>query len=190
MKLYLVPVIALILAGCVTTENVLRSSPNYLEVGTVDGKLAGQRFYMAIGNVNLYRHRAFGGVTPTGETSESPAAIEVDSLTGEVLRIVTLQPVAERTSTTSSTFSTVTTTTTTKQRYELGALVGGISIIDIHPYASWLDALKALREAAKQMGASGNFRVESLGTVSSTAVTPPVYFHFRWGPDHFRHYHP
>lgn len=190
MKLFVALVFVLPLVGCATMEAVVEGSPNYLKVGSVDANLSGHRFYMAIGSVNLYRRGSFGGVTPTGEVVESPAAIETDLDTGKVLRIVTLQPVAQRTSSTSSTFGAVTTTTTTSQRYELGALVGGISVIDIHHYDTWLDALEALRTAMEQIGASGNFRVESLGTVSSTIVVPPVYFRFRWPPRPFRHDYP
>lgn len=170
-----VPFVALALAGCATTASVIQGSPNYLKVGSVDSKLAGHSFYMAVGNVNIYRHRAFGGVAPTGKSAESGVAVEVDKSTGRVLELVTLEAIPDEQSSTTSAFSAVTTTVTKNTGYVLAPLRGGISVIDIHHYSSWLDALKALRKAARQIGRSGNFPATGGGSSSTTVIVPPFF---------------
>lgn len=184
MKILAVPFAALVLAGCATTASVIQGSPNFLRVGSIDSGLAGHAFYMAVGNVNIYRHRAFGGVAPTGKSAESGVALEVDKSTGRILQMVTLQTSPNQESSTSSAFNTVTTTVTNSTSYVLGSLEGGISVIDIHSYASWLDALKALRTAAKQIGRSGNFPAASGGSSSTTVIIPPFFPGMWLGPWH------
>lgn len=187
LKLLAIPLAALVLAGCATTASVIQGSPNFLKVGSTDSTLAGHSFYMAIGNINLYRHRAFGGVAPTGQSAESGVAVQVDKSTGRVLQMVTLQAAPDEQSSTTSELNTVTTTTTQSTGYVLAPLEGGMSVIDIHHYSSWLDALKALRTAAHQIGRSGNFAVTGGGSSSTTVIVPPFFGGIWFGPWH--HFH-
>lgn len=184
MKVCLLPILCLILASCATSPAVLQGSPDYLTVGSVKSNLKGSDFYMAIGNVNLYRHRAFGGVTPTGRSAESAASLQVDRATGRVERIVTLQAVAKQITTTSTTLNTVTTIVENDRSYVLGELIGGISVIDIHPYPTWLDALTAMRKATDALGESGNFRVSTQNNVTTTILPPPFFGWFALPPPH------
>lgn len=185
MKIAWIPFVCLVLAGCATMPKIVRGSSNYLGVGSVKSSLKGNGFYLAIGEVDLYRHRAFGGVAPLGRTRESAAGLQVDSATGRVERIVTFQPVAEQSATTTTSGNTVTTTVETNRHYVIGDLIGGISVIDIHPYPSWLDVLAAMRKATSDLGGSGNFEVVPQATVSTAVVVPPP---FHWSPWRWRHF--
>lgn len=182
IKFIAIPLASLFLVGCATTAAVIQGSPNFLKVGSLDSKLAGHSFYMAVGEVNIYRHRAFGGLAPTGESAESGVAIEVDKSNGRVKRLVTLQASSDAQSMTTSGFGGATTTVTNDTRYVLAPLEGGVSVIDLHPYSSWLGAIKALRTAAKQIGRSGNFPAESQSSSTTTVVVPP-FFGWMWFGD-------
>lgn len=177
MKAYLLPPLFLLLAGCATVPRIVQGSPNYLAVGAVRSNLVGNSYYMAIGDVNLYRPRAFGGIAPTGATGESAVAIQVDQTIGRVQRIVTLQPYLQQQETAGAVGTVIVTNTT---RLRLANLIGGISLIDIHHYATWLAAVKAMRAADAALGTSGNFRPAPGSSVSVTVAAPPVYWWLPW----------
>lgn len=172
----------LLLAGCATLPRITQDTPNYLAKGMVKENLKGESFYMAVGDVNLYRPRAFGGFAPTGRTIESPVAIQVNAASGLVDRVVTLQPYVQETSTTAvGPFLWGSVVTINRTAYRLGDLIGGISIIDIHPYPTWVDAVKAMHSAVRDLGTSGNFVAPAAGSVATTyTYVPPVRFWFFW----------
>ena len=175
---------SLLFAGCATLPRITDGSPNYLAKGMVKENLRGHSFYMAIGDVNLYRGRVFGGYAPTGRTRESPVAIQVNAASGQIERIVTLQPYIQETSTSAvGPFLWGSIVTINKTAYRLGDLIGGVSIIDIHPYPEWLAALKAMHSAVGDLGASGNFVAPAASSVATTYTyvpPPPVHFWFFW----------
>lgn len=185
MKIYGLPLVFLVLVGCATMPLIVADSPDYVAVGSVRSDLKGHSFYLAIGQVDLYRHRAFGGVASIGRVAESPAALRVDRATGKVERMVTLQEVAEQKTTTATSINSVTTIVHNKRSYVLGELIGGMSIIDVHPHSSWLESLAAMRKAAEDMGSSGNFRVSTDTSVSTTVFSPPI---IRWFPRRWHHF--
>jgi hypothetical protein len=181
----LIPLLLLVaLGGCATTSQITKGSADYLAVATVSEKLKGHSFYLAIGDVDLYRHNWTGKVVPTGHTAEAAAAVQVDSATGQVQKLVTLQPTVEAPSDWLNAAAVA-----GAGPYAVGDLVGGIAVIDIQPHPTWLDTLEALQKATKTLGSSeanAAARRWYRSTVIIAAPFPQPVFHFGWDWEHHR----
>src|SRR5271169_1535017 len=90
-KAFLATLAMLAIAGCATTPEITKGSSNFIQKGTVSAKLKDNDFYMAIGEVDLYRYGLFGNLVPSGQTVEIAVVIQADKDTGEALRIATMQ---------------------------------------------------------------------------------------------------
>lgn len=148
--------LSLVLFGAWSATAYAQSYTGYLQVGSVVGELAGHRFYVATGEVHLYRVGYLGNQSDTGQQVESAAAVRVDSATGRVLKIVTLQPNGSGGSGTGSSAEN-SATVAGGQEYVVSDLLGGIQVSDIEPYGTWLDAIQAMKQAIVQLNAVGQF---------------------------------
>jgi hypothetical protein len=168
MKLFSLGFAAVVLAGCASMPVPSAHPSNFLDVGTVYPKLAGNTFYMATGQVDLYKYGFWGDLQKTGKKIDMAVAIQADSDTGRVQRIATLQPDG------------------VTGQY-VGELKGGILLTDFQSYPHWLDAVSAMESAVGKLNpVSANY-----GAVTQTngavvfVATPPVWV-WGWG----YHYHP
>ncbi len=160
-------VFALVLAGCASMPVATTRPSNFLDVGVVYPKLSGNTFYMATGQVDLYKYGLWGDLKKTGKKIDMAVAIQADPGTGQVQRIATLQPDG------------------VTGQY-VGELKGGILLTDFQPYPHWLDAVSAMEEAVSKLNpveAGYGSVSQNNGTVVFVAG-PPVFW--GWG---YR-YHP
>ena len=157
MKRYAVSILLPILFGAAALPLFAQSSLGYLEQGMVSAQLSGHSYYVAMGEVNLYRVGFLGSQASTGQTVESAAAIRVDKNTGKIERIVTLQPNVRGTQTSGHSAQDNSATAAGSARYVIGDLIGGITVADIEPYGTWLDALRAMRQAITELRVVGQF---------------------------------
>ncbi len=161
-----------ILFGAAAIPLLAGSFAGYVKQGTVSPELAGHSFYVAIGEVSLYRVGFLGSQASTGQTAESAAAVRVDKRTGRVERIVTLQPNVYGASGSSNTENTA--IATGSPQYVIGDLLGGMNVADIEPYGTWLDALRAMRQAISELRAVGQFAGTGQPASASSQVPPVV----------------
>jgi hypothetical protein len=179
MKGIVVAFLFLALVGCATTAPLItKDSPNYIEKGTVSSELKGKSFYVAVGQVDLYRYDLFGYLNPVGKAVESAAAIQADKETGEAKRLVTLQPVGPGIWEDAAVGWRNSVTVIGDRSYGVGDLVGGISVTDLQPYPTWLDALAALKKAIRQLDpfAGTQLIVTAERFYPTVIVPPPVFF--------------
>jgi hypothetical protein len=165
------------LAGCATAPHVGKGATNYLEKGMASAKFKGNEFYMAIGQVDLYKYGFWGNLKPSGKTVDIAVVIQADADTGQILRIATLQPQdPDETSRPSSYENGV--AVTNGSPFALGDLRGGISITDVQSYPRWLDALDAMRKAINDLSTYTSYASD--GQHYIVAVEPTVSFRFGW----------
>jgi hypothetical protein len=179
---------ALVLANCATAPQVIRGSSNYLEKGMTSPMVKGGEFYMATGQVDLYKYDLWGTLKPSGKTVDIAVVIQADAGTGQVLRIATLQPRDPDLPANSSGYENG-AVVLGNSPYLIGDLRGGISITDIQPYPRWLDAIDAMRKAIADLGTYTNFASVS-GQYVSAVSEPPVFiwWDWRWGRPYYRHW--
>jgi hypothetical protein len=181
----LVPILLLIvLEGCATTSQITKGSAEYLAPGVVDEKLKGHNFYLAIGDVDLYRHNWVGKVVPTGHTAEAAAAVQVNSATGQVQKLVTLQPTIDAPSDWLNAAAVA-----GGGPYAVGDLVGGMAVIDIQPHATWLETLEARQKATKTLESADVNAAARRWYHPTVIVTEPPAFFFGWHWDFHHHHH-
>ncbi len=177
-----------ILAGCATTAQITQKgvarTGQYLAPGVVSDKLKGNSFYLAIGDVDLYRHNWVGKVVPTGQTAEAAVAVQVDSASGQVQRLVTLQPTAG-----APTDWLNAAAVAGSGPYAVGDLVGGISVIDIQPHHTWLETLQALQTATRTLESAPVNAAARRYYYRIIAPPPAFYFGWSWDFGYHRHFH-
>ena len=174
MKTLSVVLFAVLFAGCASTPAAVHPS-NFLDVGAVYPKFKGNTFYMATGQVELYKYGFWGNLEKTGRTIDMAVAIQADPDTGEVQRIAALQP--------TDTYNGI----AGRAGYSVSDLKGGILLTDFQPYPHWLDAITSMEAAIEKL----NPAVPDYGTAAQSNGTvvfiagPPVYG-WGWG---YRHYY-
>ncbi len=167
MKMISLVFAAVVLAGCASMPVVSTRPSNFLDVGVVYSKFAGNTFYMATGQVDLYKYGFWGDLQKTGKKIDMAVVIQADPDTGQVQRIATLQPDG------------------VTGQY-VGDLKGGILLTDYQPYPHWLDAIASMEAAVNKLNpVSANYGsvTQTNGTVVFVAA-PPVW---GWG---YSYYHP
>ncbi len=164
---------ALGLFGCATMPQVEKGASNFLQKGMLSAKLKGNEFYMAVGDVDLYRQGMFGNLKATGKTVETSVVIQADPDTGEALKIATLQSNDAAAASPSDLQNGA--TVANGASYVLADLRGGISVIDIQSFPRWLDAVQAMRDAIGKLSTANGG-----GVVTQTAVVTVVPS-FWWG---------
>jgi len=174
MKRRAFSVLFAILIGVTPLPLFAHSFVGYLKQGMVSGQLAGHSYYVAMGEVSLYRVGFLGSQASTGQTVESAAAVRVDKTTGKVERIVTLQPNSYGTTASGASAPENTATATGAPQYVIGDLIGGIAVADIQPYGTWLDALRAMKQAITELRAVGQFQGSGQQNLTSSQVPPVV----------------
>ena len=147
--------VALAAIGCATMPKIAKGSTAYLQAGMTSPKLEGNEFYMAVGEVDLYRYGLFGNLEPSGKTVEIAAVIQADKATGQAIKIATLQYNADRGARGSDFVNGA--AVANGAPYVLDDLRGGISVIDLQPYPRWLDAIDAMRAAIGKLGTYTSF---------------------------------
>jgi hypothetical protein len=167
-KALLAALAMLAIAGCATTPEITKGSSNYIQKGTVSAKLKDNDFYMAIGEVDLYRYGVFGNLKPSGQTVEIAVVIQADKDTGEALRIATMQSNTSGADAGSPNGVTV----ANGASYVLADLRGGISLIDIQPYPHWLDAIQAMRKAITDLSTYTTYAGTDKGGTVVVAIAP------------------
>src|SRR5271157_1456899 len=165
----------LVIAGCATAPEINKGSPNFIQKGTVSAKLKDNDFYMAIGEVDLYRYGLFGDLAPSGQTVEIAVVIQADKDTGEALRIATMQANTSGAAADSQNGVTL----ADGANYVLADLRGGISVIDIQPYPHWLDAIQAMRKAITDLSTYTTFTGSDQHGFVVVAIAPQ--WHWRGG---------
>jgi hypothetical protein len=170
----------LAIAGCATTPEITKGSSNYIQKGTVSAKLKDNDFYMAIGEVDLYRYGVFGNLKPSGQTVEIAVVIQADKDTGEALRIATMQSNTSGADAGSPNGVTL----SDGANYVLADLRGGISVIDIQPYPHWLDAIQAMRKAITDLSTYTTFTGSDQHGFVVVAIAPLWPW---WGGGGYRH---
>ncbi len=182
----LIPLLLLaVMAGCATTAQITRGSTDYISVGTVSEKLRGHDFYLAIGDVDLYRHNWVGKTVPTGHTAEAAVAVQVNGGTGQVQKLVTLQPAAG-----APTDWMNAAAVAGSGPYAVGDLVGGVSVIDIQPHATWLETLQELQKATTTLQSSAANAAARRWYHTTVIVADPFprpFFFFEF--EHHRRWH-
>jgi len=173
----------LAIVGCATMPQITKSSPNYIQKGTVSAKLRDNDFYMAIGEVDLYRSDMFGNLNPSGQTVEIAVVIQADKDTGEALRIATMQSNSSSTGDDSQNGVTL----ANGANYVLADLRGGMSVIDIQPYPHWLDAIQAMRKAITDLSTYTTFADSDQRGVFVVAIAPEWSWRFGGGYWHRRY---
>lgn len=180
--------------GCATAPSIVKGSSSYVQKGSSNATLKGNEFYMAVGDVDLYDYGVFGGLQPTGKTAEIAVVIQADKDTGEALKVATMQynPNPYGSNYTNG------IAVAPGDAYVLADLHGGISIIDVQPYARWLDAVDAMKSAIAKLSTYTNFAVNGQGLLAPIVV-PTIGigigtdfdFGWRWGFPHrgFAHFH-
>jgi hypothetical protein len=163
----------LAIVGCATMPEITKGSSNYIQKGTVSAKLKDNDFYMAIGEVDLYRYGLFGNLKPSGQTVEIAVVIQADRDTGEAVRIATMQS-----NNSGADAGSPNGVTANGASYVLADLRGGISLIDIQPYPRWLDAIQAMRNAITQLSTYTTFAGGDQHGLVVVAVAPrwPLWF--------------
>jgi hypothetical protein len=163
---------AVVLTGCASLPQEAPKPSNFLDVGTVYSKFTGNTFYMATGQVDLYKYGFWGDLQKTGKKIDMAVAIQADPATGEVQRIATLQPDG------------------VTGQY-VGDLKGGILLTDFQAYPHWIDAVTQMEAAVNKLNpVSANYGsvTQTNGTVVFVAGPPywgwgwryhPYYFHRR-----------
>jgi hypothetical protein len=169
--------------GCATMPQINKTSPNYIQKGTVSAKLKDNDFYMAIGEVDLYRDDVFGNLNPSGQTVEIAVVIQADKDTGEALRIATMQSNSSGAAGDSQNGVTL----ANGANYVLADLRGGISVIDIQPYPRWLDAIQAMRKAITDLSTYTTFADSDQRGVVVVDVAPQWSWRFGGGYRHRRY---
>jgi hypothetical protein len=187
MKGIVVPLLFLALLGCATTPLITKASPNYIVKGTISDQLRGHSFDVAVGQVDLYQYDIFGYLNPVGKAVDIAVAIQADKDTGEAKRLVTMQPLGPGVWEDSAIGWRNSATVIANRRYAVGDLVGGISVTDIQPYPTWLDALAALKKAIQQLDTfSGTENIITASAYNPVIVTPsPFVFEFH---SRYRHH--
>jgi hypothetical protein len=160
---------AVILAGCASLPPETPHPSNFLDVGTVYPKFAGNTFYMATGQVELYKYGFWGDLQKTGKKIDMAVAIQADPDTGQVRRIATLQPDG------------------ITGQY-VGELKGGILLTDYQSYPHWLDAIAGMEAAVNKLNPVsahyGSVR-QTNGTVVFVAAPPVWGWGYRYHPYYF-----
>jgi hypothetical protein len=182
MKALVVCVLVTALLGCATVPLVNSGSPNFIEKGSLSDMLRGGSFFVAEGLVDVYQYDLFGYLEPAGRAVDSAVAIEADKDTGRAVRVVTMQPLGPGVWESTALGWRNSATLIADGRYAAGDLVGGISVTDIHPAATWLEALAALKKSIKELGTiTGPQYVITAQPTYPVIVTPPAfYFDFGW----------
>jgi hypothetical protein len=182
MKGFVVPFFLMALLGCATTTPLItKDSPNYIEKGTVSSELKGSSFFVAVGQVDLYRYDLFGYLDPVGKAVESAVAIQADKDSGEARRLVTMQPVGAGVWEGPDVGWRNSVTVIADRRFAVGDLVGGISVTDLQPYPTWLEALAALKKAIQQLDPfAGGRYIITTERFYPTLIVPPVFFERHW----------
>ncbi len=187
MKALVPLLLVLVMGGCATTSQITKGSPGYLAPGVVSEKLTGHSFYLAIGDVDLYRHNWVGKVVPTGQTAEAAVAVQVNSATGQVQKLVTLQPTVDASSDWMNAAAVA-----GGGPYAVGDLVGGVAVIDIQPHPTWLEALEALQKATTALGSTrandAARRYYHSTVIIADPFFPPPAFYFGWELHGRRHH--
>lgn len=174
---------ALIFLGCASTPQVAKGSSDFLKAGMASAKIKGNEFYMAIGEVDLYKYGLFGNLKPSGKSVEIAVVIQADKDTGEVLKIATMQTNSERSDNGANYENGV--AVVNGSPYAISDLRGGISVIDLQSYPRWLDAIDAMRDAIAKLGTYANFAVtdrDQLAPVVAIDMGIGWYNGFDWGP--------
>ncbi len=166
------------LVGCASAPSIAKGSSNYLQKGMTSASLKGNDFYMAIGDVDLYGYGLFGGMQPSGKTAEIAVVIQADKDSGEALKIATMQTNQDASANGSDYANGA--AVASGSPYVLADLHGGISIIDIQPYARWLDAVSAMKDAIAKLSTYTNYGVNDQGILAPVVVTG-VGVDFGWG---------
>lgn len=174
MKRCAFSVLFAILFGAAALPLFAHSFAGYLREGTVNEQLAGHSYYVAMGEVSLYRVGFLGSQAATGQTVESAVAVRVDKTTGRVERIVTLQPNTYGTTVSGASAPENTATVAGTPQYVIGDLIGGITVADIEPYGTWLDALRAMKQAITELRAVGQFPAPGQQDLTGSQVPPVV----------------
>jgi hypothetical protein len=178
------------LAGCASLPpRVARGSSNYLEKGMISERTKGGEFYMAIGQVDVYRYNFLGNPVPSGKTVDLAVVIQADKDSGQVQRIATLQPRNPDDSGSPLNYENG-VTLNGDSPYILGDLRGGISITDIQAYPRWLDALNAMRKAIADLGTYTNYDLDERHYLVAVEPEPRVDFLFGfWWPHYYGYHH-
>ncbi len=183
MKGIVVAFLVLALVGCATTAPLItKDSPNYIEKGSLSSELRGNSFYVAVGQVDLYRYDIFGNLNPVGTAVESAVAVEADKGSGEAKRLVTMQPVGPGVWEEDNVGWRNSVTVIGDRNYAIGDLVGGISVTDLQPYPTWLEALAALKKAIRQLNPfpGREYVITAEGFYPTLIIPPPIFFHRWW----------
>jgi hypothetical protein len=175
-KALLAMLAALVLAGCATMPQVAKGSTNYLQTGMASPRLRGNEFYMAIGEVDLYKYGFFGNLKPSGKTVEIAVVIQADKDSGQALKIATMQTNSERSE--SGTDYENGVAVANGSPYVLSDLRGGMSVIDVQPFPRWLDAIDAMRGAIAKLSTYTNFAVTDRDQLAPVVA---VDIGWRWG---------
>ena len=187
MKALIPMLLVIVMGGCATTSQITKGSAEYLAPGVVSEKLKGHSFYLAIGDVDLYRHNWAGKAVPTGHTAEAAIAVQVNGATGQVQKLVTLQPAVDAASDWLNAAAVA-----GGGPYAVSDLVGGVAVIDIQPHPTWLETLEALQKATKTLGSSdanAAARRWYRSTVIIADPFPPPAFYFGWGWEFHHRWH-
>jgi hypothetical protein len=143
-------------------------------------KVKGNEFYMAIGQVDLYKYGFWGNLKPSGKKVDIAVVIQADADTGQILRIATLQPQDSEGSGRSSRYENG-VAVNNGSPFGLGDLRGGISVTDIQSYPRWLDALDAMKKAIADLSTYTNYASDTGNGRYIVAVEPVIGFRFGWG---------
>jgi len=160
---------AVVLAGCASMPVASTRPSNFLDVGAVYSKFTGNTFYMATGQVDLYKYGFWGDLQKTGKKIDMAVAIQADPDSGQVQRIATLQPDG------------------VTGQY-VGELKGGILLTDFQPYPHWLDAVSAMEAAVSKLNpvsASYGSVTQSNGAVVFVSSPPVWLWGYRYHPYYF-----
>lgn len=170
---------ALALAGCATTPQIAKGATDFLQTGMASPRLRGNEFYMAIGEVDLYKYGIFGNLKPSGKTVEIAVVIQADKDTGQVLKIATMQANSESSDSGSDYENGV--AVANGSPYVLSDLRGGISIIDVISYPRWLDAVDAMRGAIAKLSTYTTFAVTDRREVAPVVAVDVGWAWDFWG---------
>lgn len=172
-------VVLVILTGCASTPPMARPA-NFLDVGTTYPRFQGNSFYMATGQVELYKYGLWGTLEKTGKLIDMAVAVQVDPASGTVQRIAALQP-------TDAYYGVA-----GRAGYSVGELTGGLLLTDFQPYPHWLDAVDAMEAAVEKLNPAApdyGTAAQANGTVVFIAP-PPAPLYYDWGWRYHRYYAP
>jgi hypothetical protein len=179
MKTLALILLAVLFVGCASMPEETHPS-NFLDVGKIYPKFRGNTFYMATGQVELYKYGFWGNLEKTGRTIDMAVAIQADPDSGEVQRIAALQP--------TDAYNGI----IGRAGYSVSDLKGGILLTDFQPYPHWLDAITSMEAAVDKL----NPAMPDYGTVAQSNGTvvfiegPPVYaWGWGWRYHHYYYYH-